>query len=59
MSPRQDEIRAAGGKKTGNSGALNGGNGRHPATGLLSWYFAPRRVTGLGYMLTINGYVLL
>lgn len=59
MSARQNGTQAGGRKTTGNSGGANGEDGRYPATGPLSWYFAQRRVTGLRYVLTINGHVLL
>ncbi len=41
------------------SGQANGGNGHGPSYGSLSWYFAQPPLTGLTYVLTATGYIIL
>jgi len=58
MSDKQKRMRwMPGDKKSSGAGGTDEGNGRHPSSGLLAWYFTQREVPGLKYALTINGYV--
>lgn len=40
-------------------GRANEGNRHGPSSGRLSWFFAQPPITGLPYVLTANGYIIL
>lgn len=46
------------GKRLGGSGWAGGRNGHSTSSGPLAWYFAQPAGSGLKYLLTVRGYVL-